>query len=218
MLSELALVDWIALLIALVLLCVAGVATYLARVTDGSGGMLSVPPSDAPSYKPSHASSGFLNPLTEDSSPGLHAVGSAPSRHVPTYVERAQLSDGQSHPPLFADPEFTNNVAVRRIGRAQGPDEVIDLASDREETVGDRAKRLRSRPIAEPRPAQIKVAPAYAPLSYSVATTDSAATDDEPRTPGFFDDPLGRHELRYWNGEKWTEYVKEGSERFIDPL
>jgi len=38
------------------------------------------------------------------------------------------------------------------------------------------------------------------------------------RTPGFFDDPMGRHELRYWDGHTWTEYVKEHGERFIDPL
>jgi len=39
-----------------------------------------------------------------------------------------------------------------------------------------------------------------------------------PRQPGFFDDPIGRHEQRYWDGVRWTEYVKEDGVRFIDPL
>ena len=28
--------------------------------------------------------------------------------------------------------------------------------------------------------------------------------------PGWFDDPTGAHELRYWDGDEWTEHVSDG--------
>ncbi|MDJ0767480.1 MAG: DUF2510 domain-containing protein [Ilumatobacter sp.] len=35
---------------------------------------------------------------------------------------------------------------------------------------------------------------------------------------GWFPDPLGRHEHRYFNGTQWTADVAEGGQRFVDPL
>jgi hypothetical protein len=31
-------------------------------------------------------------------------------------------------------------------------------------------------------------------------------------------DPLGRHELRYWNGAEWTEHVSDGGVASTDPV
>jgi hypothetical protein len=36
--------------------------------------------------------------------------------------------------------------------------------------------------------------------------------------PGWYADPLGRFELRYYNGATWTADVSTGGERFVDPL
>lgn len=36
--------------------------------------------------------------------------------------------------------------------------------------------------------------------------------------PGWFPDPLGRHEHRYFNGESWTADVSDGGHRLIDPM
>lgn len=36
--------------------------------------------------------------------------------------------------------------------------------------------------------------------------------------PGWYADPLGRFELRYFNGAAWTADVSNGGERFVDPL
>ncbi len=36
--------------------------------------------------------------------------------------------------------------------------------------------------------------------------------------PGWYADPIGRFELRYFNGVSWTADVSEGGRRFVDPL
>jgi len=36
--------------------------------------------------------------------------------------------------------------------------------------------------------------------------------------PGWYTDPLGRFELRYYNGTSWTADVSVGGSRFVDPL
>jgi hypothetical protein len=37
-------------------------------------------------------------------------------------------------------------------------------------------------------------------------------------TPGWFPDPSGRHEFRYFNGQTWTGDVARGGQRYVDPL
>lgn len=38
-----------------------------------------------------------------------------------------------------------------------------------------------------------------------------------PLPPGWYDDPVGRHDLRYHNGFVWTGDVSTAGERFVDP-
>ena len=35
--------------------------------------------------------------------------------------------------------------------------------------------------------------------------------------PGWFDDPSGRHEIRYWDGRRWTRHVSDHGRRSVDP-
>jgi len=35
---------------------------------------------------------------------------------------------------------------------------------------------------------------------------------------GWYKDPDGRHELRYWDGRAWSDHVRDGSETSDDPL
>ena len=40
-----------------------------------------------------------------------------------------------------------------------------------------------------------------------------------PSAPaGWIPDPRGRHELRYWDGSRWTEHVSDASVPGLDPL
>jgi hypothetical protein len=51
------------------------------------------------------------------------------------------------------------------------------------------------------------VAPEPAP-SYSAANATPA---------GWYADPSGRYELRYWDGSAWTEHVARNGQQFTDP-
>jgi cytochrome P450 len=35
---------------------------------------------------------------------------------------------------------------------------------------------------------------------------------------GWIADPMGRHELRYWDGQLWTDHVSDGGTQSVDPL
>ena len=34
---------------------------------------------------------------------------------------------------------------------------------------------------------------------------------------GWYADPSGRYELRYWDGNQWTEHVSRGGQQSTDP-
>jgi uncharacterized protein YxjI len=43
-------------------------------------------------------------------------------------------------------------------------------------------------------------------------------TENVPPTPAnWYPDPLGRHELRYWDGSQWTEHVSSHGRQSVDP-
>ena len=64
-------------------------------------------------------------------------------------------------------------------------------------------------PSYEPAPApSYEPAPAYQPAPVQAA----------PAVPaGWYADPAGRFELRYWDGSAWTEHVSRAGQQFTDP-
>lgn len=58
----------------------------------------------------------------------------------------------------------------------------------------------------------IQTASSYQPAQ-SASTTPAA-----PSVPaGWYADPAGRFDLRYWNGTEWTEHVARGGQQYTDP-
>jgi hypothetical protein len=54
------------------------------------------------------------------------------------------------------------------------------------------------------------------------ATSSAAPTQPaQPATPsvpaGWYHDPAGRYELRYWDGSAWTEHVSRAGQQYTDP-
>lgn len=40
----------------------------------------------------------------------------------------------------------------------------------------------------------------------------------DPSAPGWYPDPYGRHERRYWSGIRWSRHVDDGGHRAADPV
>jgi hypothetical protein len=56
-------------------------------------------------------------------------------------------------------------------------------------------------------------------IADSIAATGASAetTGNAVAPAGWYADPAHRFELRYWDGDKWTEYVSRGGQQFTDP-
>lgn len=58
------------------------------------------------------------------------------------------------------------------------------------------------------------------PTPAATPTPEPVAPVQEPATPavpaGWYADPSGRYELRYWDGGKWTEHVARGGQQYTD--
>jgi Protein of unknown function (DUF2510) len=69
-------------------------------------------------------------------------------------------------------------------------------------------------PTYEPLPASTPSVTTPAAVSPAAAATPAAA----PAVPaGWYADPAGRFELRYWDGSTWTEHVSRAGQQFTDP-
>lgn len=56
---------------------------------------------------------------------------------------------------------------------------------------------------------------AWTGSSQQAAATQAAASPQVPA--GWYADPAGRYELRYWDGGAWTEHVSRSGQQFTDP-
>jgi hypothetical protein len=69
-------------------------------------------------------------------------------------------------------------------------------------------------PVPEPTP---EPEPSYTAAATAAATAPAAAAS-VPTTPaGWYPDPSGRYEMRYWDGDKWTEHVSRQGQTYTDP-
>ena len=61
-------------------------------------------------------------------------------------------------------------------------------------------------------------AAAAEPTLAAAAPAPAPAPAAEPAVPaGWYADPSGRFELRYWDGAAWTEHVSRAGQQFTDP-
>jgi hypothetical protein len=51
----------------------------------------------------------------------------------------------------------------------------------------------------------------------SSSTSGESGSTGTVAPAGWYADPANRFELRYWDGDKWTEYVSRGGQQFTDP-
>jgi len=73
-------------------------------------------------------------------------------------------------------------------------------------------------PVAEEAPTEVAPVVDPTPAAEPVAEPEAAAAAAAPAVPaGWYADPSGRFELRYWDGGQWTEHVARGGQQFTDP-
>ncbi len=80
-------------------------------------------------------------------------------------------------------------------------------------------------PAAVSTPATPAAIPSYEPVAAATpaaatpaAATPAAESAAAPTVPaGWYADPAGRFELRYWDGSTWTEHVSRAGQQFTDP-
>jgi len=95
---------------------------------------------------------------------------------------------------------------------------VDDLGTEHVATFAEKNAGMTSGPLwvahLERLIAQPQAAAAAAPLAAAADPAPVAAT----APAGWIADPLGRHELRYWDGTSWTEHVSDQGTQATDPL
>lgn len=75
---------------------------------------------------------------------------------------------------------------------------------------GAQAAQPAMAPVEQPAPATPVVTPQQpAPSNATVAITHTPA--------GWYPDPSGRFEMRYWDGLAWTEHVSRQGQQYTDP-
>ena len=146
------------------------------------------------------------------------------SDEAPIDVVEAQDTTSDKDKPATEEAEPMAEVIDLRSAMPAAAVTEID-ESQIASRLASRAAKLRGRPEAEtPKAAVALASPSDDAVITEASVAPQAETPTNPRigfgarVPGFFEDPLGRHELRYWDGNRWTEYVKERGERFTDPL
>ena len=230
MFTDLAFIDWIALIFAALLLAAAAAAGLVAYATTKSRQKMPVHAAELRSA-PAHAAPGHAAPA--------HAATTEVQLATPEHAARIATPpptpvdanvDGPPAPPILVSTQKNTNAVMSDGVRI----EASNSSTTPEDTVAARAAKLRGRPTPEQNPTRKRVVsmaeparmPAHAPNRAFVGAHERSGVSIEmdrtagfsARTPGFFEDPVGRHELRYWDGHRWTEYVKEHGERFTDPL
>lgn len=60
--------------------------------------------------------------------------------------------------------------------------------------------------------------PSATTTSTSTTTSTAGSAQSSGAAPaGWYADPSGRFELRYWDGGRWTEHVSRGGNQYTDP-
>lgn len=96
-------------------------------------------------------------------------------------------------------------------GWAAAPEATTPESGTSDDLAGLAADAAASEPTAEP----VAAEPAVAEPAVQAAAAAPAVESTVPA--GWYADPSGRFELRYWDGTAWTEHVSRAGQQFTDP-
>jgi hypothetical protein len=179
----------------------------------------------------------LVNQLNERAASGWEVVSIIPTGADVTAIVAREAS---VHP----DDDAKLPVAAGAMGAAGAVESSEIVVEDATVPSGDVGAT--EPPIAAPQPSEPEgwavapdavAQPAAADPTVAAASTAAATAAPEPTpaptptqaapaqqqqaassTPaGWYPDPSGRFELRYWDGTQWTEYVSRGGQQYTDP-
>ena len=143
-----------------------------------------------------------------------NATAGSPAAEIETEVAPALSGDDASHMPAAT------------ADTAESPLEVADEAtvSSAADDTGDQSND--EAPSGSVIAAGDVVAESADPAAEAGTSIDSEAATDAGAAAaaaastvpaGWYADPSGRYELRYWDGNAWTEHVSRSGQQFTDP-
>ncbi|MFZ9016308.1 MAG: DUF2510 domain-containing protein [Ilumatobacteraceae bacterium] len=145
----------------------------------------------------SYEANALVDGLNEATAAGWSVVSIVPTgSNITAYLSREA---GSRSEPTVAAPEPAAAPAAQITPSAITPEPATS----------------NSDPVA---PTAEQVAPATRIVSAeSVATHAATAASAGGAPAGWYADPSGRFDLRYWDGGQWTEHVSRAGQQFTDP-
>jgi hypothetical protein len=194
----------------------------------------------------SYDSSSLAGKLTAKSAEGWELVSIVPTGgDVTAFLRRETTLEELEAEAAAAEAAAAEAVAAEVTVADVSAAETADAASSAAQTAAETAAiaathEVETAPQAEPvsEPAGWAVAPAAAAAPDAtpsgIDTTQAMAPIDSPSSgapeaatsatapvvnvpAGWYADPSGRYELRYWDGQQWTEHVARGGQQYTDP-
>lgn len=178
----------------------------------------------------SYEAGSLAEQLTEQSRDGWSVVAIVPTGSTVTaYLCRE--ADGESAPAAPAAEQSPEPTAEPAQEPAQEPATSGWGAADTEPALAAIVPDPTPEPSPEPatsevapEPAATEITPAAA-SSVDTASADTASADAGATAAstagaapaGWYADPSGRFELRYWDGGQWTEHVSRAGQQYTDP-
>jgi hypothetical protein len=181
----------------------------------------------------SYDAASLADRLTEKSAQGWDVVTIVSAgTNVTAYLSRAAgTTDAQS----VESPTDTDDDRVSFSTAGDTATDAPAAAAAEPEVSAAESALAAAQPVSEPAgwASEPEPAPAAAwqPTDESFTPSDLAPTpepepepDPEPEPAqaaaapaGWYADPAGRFELRYWDGSQWTEHVSRAGQQFTDP-
>ena len=127
-----------------------------------------------------------------------------PAADVPFVPAAAAVAAVEESPAAVDEP----------AGWASAPDGAADAAADTTDTTDSSVADLAA-PVSEPEPEPEPVV--AEPAAAEPAAAEAAPAAESTVPAGWYADPSGRFELRYWDGAAWTEHVSRAGQQFTDP-
>jgi len=160
----------------------------------------------------SYDAAGLATKLTDKSAEGWEVVGIVTSgTEIAAFLKRDATGASTSATSSSSTPTYTT-AATTAASEPAGWGTSPSSSSTSSPAGGAAAYQTSSSATSDP---SSGYSAASQPSSATSAAASAPATNSVPA--GWYADPAGRFDLRYWDGNTWTEHVSRAGQQFTDP-